>query len=214
MTRNPKLAEVVGVALDARLEELMVCVPARVERYDSSLQLVDAQPLVKRTHEDEEGNRVLERMPVITNVPVVFPGGGGFGLRFPIARGDTVLLVFAADPLDAWKSLGGEVDPGEEGRFGLHDAVAIPGLRDFAHPRAGMPSAHIVVGREGVAEQAAALGESVQQYLNAVKAWLDALVLPVATTGTASAQAGTAGPPSVPSPPVPVVQSATVKVTI
>jgi hypothetical protein len=70
-----------------------------------------------------------ESLPVITDVPVVFPGAGDYSVTFPIAKGDTVLLIFAEGSLDQWLTKGGEVDPQDDRRFSLTDAIAIPSLR-------------------------------------------------------------------------------------
>jgi hypothetical protein len=137
MARSPTIAQAIAQAVRAQLADVRIGLPARVERYDAALQLVDVQPLVKEAREDEEGSRVAEQLPVIANVPVIFPGAGSYRLTFPIAQNDTVLVVFSAASLDIWLSQGGLVDPLDDSRFSLSDAVAIPGLRDFSHPLAG-----------------------------------------------------------------------------
>lgn len=149
--RSPTLANVLKRALDSRLYGMRVSIPARVERYDAAKRSVDVKPLVRDTvnvgTEDEQSVSV----PVISNVPVVFPGAGGFGVTFPIARGDTVLLVFADRSLDKWLSSGGEVDPVDVRSHHLSDAIAIPGLHSFST----VVEAHsedLVVGIDGGAQ--------------------------------------------------------------
>jgi hypothetical protein len=136
--RSPSIAKTVRAGVEARVAGLRVCTVARVEAYDPERQLIDAQPLVLETFE-HEGEEHVERLPVIRNVPVCFPGGGGFALLFPVAVGDTVLLVFADRSLDKWKSYGGEQHPREPRRHHLSDAIAVPGLRSFAEPLPDAP---------------------------------------------------------------------------
>lgn len=52
-------------------------------------------------------------LPILPDVPVVFPGGGGFALTFPVAAGDECLVVFASRCIDAWWQSGGVGEPME-----------------------------------------------------------------------------------------------------
>lgn len=130
---TPTLSEVLDRAIRTRLAGLRVGLPARVESYDAAKHKASVQPLILEGYEGEDGERAVERLPVINDVPVIFPGSGGTRVKFPIAKGDTVFLTFASSSLDRWLVTGGEVDPADERRHDLSDAVAIPGLMDFAH---------------------------------------------------------------------------------
>jgi hypothetical protein len=126
-------------------------IPARIERVETrgaNLWRVDVQPLIKADYTNEEGSQVVETLPVVTCVPVVMPGAGGYRMTFPVLVGDTVLLVFSQASLDKWLHVGGLVDPGDFGRFDLSDAIAIPGLRDFAHPWASSPMDRMTIGAD------------------------------------------------------------------
>jgi hypothetical protein len=82
---------------------------------------------------DETGQRTAEPLPIVVDVPVLMPAAGGIRIRLPIQVGDAVLLVFASSSLDRWLLHGGVTDPGDDRRHDLSDAVALPGLFDFAH---------------------------------------------------------------------------------
>ena len=56
-----------------------------------------------------------------------FPGAGGYRITFPVAEGDTGLLLFAESSLDKWLVSGGTVDPEDDRRHDLTDAVFLPG---------------------------------------------------------------------------------------
>lgn len=149
-TRNPTLAALLNRALDTRLGELRVSVPARVERYDATKQLVDVKPLVKDPVSDvDTGDISYVSVPVIVNVPVAFPGAGGFRITFPISLGDTVLLVFSDRSLDKWLDQGGEVSPDDSRVHNLSDAVAYPGIRPFNAPWTGASTTNATVGKDG-----------------------------------------------------------------
>lgn len=149
MTRSSSTPTLRGAALaliDDALGELHTGCPARVESYDATKQRCSVQPLIRRVYEDETGARQSERHPVITDVPVCFPGAGEWRITFPLARGDTVWLEFASASLDLWLQRGGEVDPEDPRKNALSDAVAYPGVRDFAHALPGVSATSMVIG--------------------------------------------------------------------
>lgn len=176
MSRTPTLAEVIRAALDARLVDVHTAIPAKVVRYDASKCLVDAAPLVKAPVLAEDGSTSFDALPVVPNVPVSFPGAGGFRVTFPISVGDTVLLVFSEASLERWLQFGGEVDPEDPRRFALSDAVAIPGLRSFADVEAAATDA-VVIESNGsdvrlgtkTANEALALASKVAIELDAIR---------------------------------------------
>lgn len=147
--QTPTLPGVIDGAITARLKNLRVAMPARVETYDAATQSCSCQPLVYDGYFDETGRRQAEKLPVVTSVPVCFPGSGGFRVTFPLSTGDTVLLVFASSSIDRWLANGGEVDPIDDRRHHLTDAIAIPGLRDLSHAVTGVPSTTMSIGKTG-----------------------------------------------------------------
>jgi hypothetical protein len=143
------MAKVLDAAVHAAMAGLRTMLPGKVVRYDAALQQADVQPLIKDWFLDEGEERVVEDLPVVPNVPVVFPGAGGFRVTFPVAVGDTVALLFSCSSLDRWLDQGGgPVDPGIYHRHALMDAVAIPGLRDFAHPLGSAPIDRMTIGKD------------------------------------------------------------------
>jgi hypothetical protein len=218
---NPTLAEIIRRALEASAADLHVSMPGRIERFDAAKGLADVKPLLQDAAL-QRGERQPIPVPVVTNVPVIFPGAGGFRLTFPVAAGDGCLLVFSDRSLDRWLARGGEIDPGDDRRHALSDAVALLGLRDFAHPWSGVATDAATLGKDGgpqivfrgdeihlggSATEAAVLGGQLKQHLANLKTWLDGLTLPCSTP----AGPGTAGPPP-PSPAVPDILSTLVKV--
>lgn len=120
--------------------------PGIVQQYYPSNQTVDVQPSVHSSFTNEAGDRVAERHPVLRAIPVIFPGGGGFRCMFPLDPGDHVLIVFSEKSLDKWDSQGTEVDPGDDRRFALSDAVAIPGLRPSVSALSNAPTDTLSIG--------------------------------------------------------------------
>jgi len=164
----PDLSDVIRLAVSLAVAELHVSLPAKVVRVDLAKGQVDAKPVVKDVLNDANGNRIALSVPVVTNVPLVFPGAGGMRITFPVAVGDTVLLVFSDRSLDSWAVQGGEVDPLDDRHHHLSDAIAIPGLRDFGHAWKGVDAGTMTIGKDGAAQHAAGLGDRIRTELDAV----------------------------------------------
>lgn len=130
MLAKLSMAELLSRAIDQALTDIRVCLPARVESYDHTTQRAEVTPLLRRRYADG----VVEPMPVIAGVPVVWPRSGGASLTMPIKRGDGVMLIFSDRSLDSWLVQGGEVTPDDRRKHHLSDAIAIPGLYSFADP--------------------------------------------------------------------------------
>ena len=122
--------------------------PARVETFDAAKQSCSVQVETRQARYEEDGSRVPERLPVINDVPVIFSGAGGYRTTYPLQRGDKVWLEVGECALNLWKARGGDVDPADDRRMDLSDAVAVIGLRDFAHPWASCPTDRMTVGAD------------------------------------------------------------------
>lgn len=172
--------------------------PARVEAYDAGALTADVRPTIQRRAPSGE----LEEYPVIPDVPVLFPGGGGFELRFPVTKGDTVLVVVSQRNIGEWHSSGDITDPKDTRVAPLDGAVAIPVLR---HAKSAAPSSVIdsdgSVWRIGGADatEHIGLGDTIKSHFDALKIYIDTHI-----HGTPS---GNSTPPTVTSPSVPDVTS-------
>ena len=122
------LSEPLRAAVESVMSELHVCLPGRIERYDHTEQRAEVKPLLRRNYRDGDESD----MPVIADVPVIWPRAGGASLTMPVQAGDGVLLVFADRSIDRWLVQGGEVTPDDRRKHDLSDCVAIPGLVPFA----------------------------------------------------------------------------------
>jgi hypothetical protein len=163
MSLRPTLQDVIEAAKDAARRGVYTWAPAKVVRWDADKQRANCQILVKQTYRDEEDERQTKSWPVVTGVPVEFPGAGGYRVTFPISDGNTVIdgsrapattgvLMFSHVSLDKWLSGDGrEVDPELEHDHALTDAKFFPGLHPFGAPWGDVPTDHMTVGHdEGV----------------------------------------------------------------
>jgi hypothetical protein len=195
--QTPSIAEVIRLALVAGFADLRVSMPGRVESYNSAKQTANVFPLLRANEAASDGSTSSISRPVINNVPVLFPQGGGFQLKLPVTKGDIVLLVFCDRSLDIWKSKGGEVDPIDLRQHHISDAVAIAGMFD---PAAAAPTAAIEIKPDGTilvgagAAHPAVLGDAFQTHvlqlstaLNALQAAITPLMLPPAAAAAKAA---------------------------
>jgi hypothetical protein len=109
------------------LKNIHTAMPAQVVSFDADRQTCSVQPALMRKKKDAEA----QPLPVLEDVPIVYPGSGGFWLTFPLVEGAFVLLVFSERALDAWLQGGGVADPAKKRMFSLSDAFAIPGVNPF-----------------------------------------------------------------------------------
>lgn len=118
---------------DAREEQFElrhhVAYPGRVQAYYPETQTADVVPLIRQQVPQPDGSYVMEELPVVPSVPVIFPRVGAWFLSFPIAPNDTVQLLVNTSAIGHWRVGSGDVtDPGDLRRQHLSHAVAIPGL--------------------------------------------------------------------------------------
>jgi hypothetical protein len=209
MAESPDLADLL-LELDAFiLGKVSVSLPGTILEYDQARQVATVKPTVSaRRHEPETNALIPEALPAIANVPVLFPVGlgGAASFTWPLAAGDTVLLVICDRSIDEWKATGlPENVPVDIRRFDLTDAVALAGLHPNNRPIPASGWAEGATVLQGLdirlgssaATSPVALAPLVQALWTLFKTWLDLHV----HTGGVLAGALT-GPPTVPSPAV------------
>lgn len=91
--------------------------------------MVDVQPSTKSAIRQPDGTTKMIPYPLLTGVPVSFPGGGGATLTFPIKAGDEAVVMFASRSTDAWSQSGGEQNPMDARTQDLSDGIAHVGIR-------------------------------------------------------------------------------------
>ncbi|WP_339053974.1 Gp138 family membrane-puncturing spike protein [Arsenophonus endosymbiont of Crataerina pallida] len=109
--------------------QLRVAMPAIVQSFDASKVTCVVQPAIKGALTDTKGNSQSVNLPLLVDVPVVFPRGGGVTMTFPIKSGDECLVVFADRCIDFWWQNGGIQEAIDPRQHDLSDAFAFVGVQ-------------------------------------------------------------------------------------
>lgn len=125
--RINNLEYVIRAALQQHASEQWTALPAIIHGFDAARHVITAQPAVKFTWLNKDGSTTTDSMPVIGDIPIMTPRGGGASLTFPIKAGDECLLIFADRCVDNWWANGGVQKQEEHRMHDLSDGFAIVG---------------------------------------------------------------------------------------
>lgn len=128
MSSPISMADAIRQSILYQLNFIHTCLPGAIVSYDYTKQKAAIQPLLNKISFDDTDIP----LPILQNVPVVFPRSGGASLTFPVSVGDTCLIIFIERSIDLWKTNGGQVTPDDNRKFNLSDGVAIMGLFPFS----------------------------------------------------------------------------------
>ena len=63
--------------MDSRIDEIHTAMPGKVVSFNSTRNTVDVQPQFRQSTERADGTFEVEDLPVIPDVPIAWPRGGG-----------------------------------------------------------------------------------------------------------------------------------------
>lgn len=119
--------EAFRLAFEGKQACLWTAIPGIVKAVNLTKMTLEVQPTIQGQITDENGRVQSVDLPLLLDVPVVFPSAGGFSLTLPIAVADEVLVVFSSRCIDSWWQSGGIGRPMEARMHDLSDGFAIPG---------------------------------------------------------------------------------------
>lgn len=122
---NPE--ELQLVRFEQMLGNLRTASPGIVKEVNLDKQTVTVQLAIQGKIVDQTGVAKWVNMPLLTDVPIIWPRAGGFSLTFPVAVGDECLVVFGERCIDSWWQSGGVQKPIDDRQHDLSDAFAIFG---------------------------------------------------------------------------------------
>lgn len=117
--------ELLRIVLEAYAADVHTAMPGVVTKYDAAKKRADVRPGVRalRPGVTQDG---YEALPVIPNVPVGWPGAGGFFQHWPLAAGDSGWLFFSEADVQRWQETGEVSDPREQRRHTLGSPLFLP----------------------------------------------------------------------------------------
>lgn len=122
----------------AIMSAMRVSIPGIIQSFDPDAVTAVVQPAIKGVEHDESGAEVSVSLPLLVDVPVVFPRGGGCTLTFPVKEGDECLVIFADRCIDFWWQSGGIQEPVDGRMHDLSDASCIVGPQSQAKKISGI----------------------------------------------------------------------------
>lgn len=126
--------ESLRLSLQGWQSKIWTALPCIITEVDYIRYTVSAQPAIQGVIEDENGLTTYQDLPLLINIPILFPSGGGFNITLPIKAGDECLVVFSARCIDAWWQSGGIQKPQENRMHDLSDGLCI--LAPYSQKRA------------------------------------------------------------------------------
>ena len=137
--RTADQAAIVEAGMNAMAKEIRVAIPGIVEAWDKDTQTVSVRCAIRERIRNDENISEME-IPMLVDVPVVFPSAGGYSFLACPAKGDECLVIFADMCIDAWWQNGSVQSQMEYRRHDLSDGFAIMGCWSQPNLRKKFPT--------------------------------------------------------------------------
>ena len=105
---------------------LRCCIPCIVQSYDPGKGTVECQPAIREKIINQNEEIEYQNLPLLLDVPVVFPSTDSWSVSFPLKIGDECLVFFSDLSIDNFWEKGNVQNPIEDRRHDLSDGFAIP----------------------------------------------------------------------------------------
>jgi Phage protein Gp138 N-terminal domain len=128
--RIGNLSLAMSTMIDGHVRNIWTALPVTIASYNAALQTASVRSMIIPGRNDPitGQKQILFPMPIINDCPVMFPGGGGFHLTFPIAVGDEGLLILATRQIDGWWATGNASQPSDLRMHDLSDGFVMVGV--------------------------------------------------------------------------------------
>lgn len=121
-----ELSDLIREYCDYYFTRVHTAMPGVVSEYNAKTRRAIIQPSLER----RAGNKEFVELPLLIDVPVLFPGTKKFTIHFPLEKGDEVSIFFSERSIEIWKGVGQDgIQDTDPRRFSLSDAYCIPGLQ-------------------------------------------------------------------------------------
>ncbi len=129
VTKNiitPDLSALLDERIAKGLGNLNCTTIGTIESFDSTTQTASISVNYKRKVGD-----VFVEYPLLLDCPIVFLSGGSSYLTFPVAAGDTCIVMFCDRDIDTWFDSGQILAPRSIRKHNLSDGIALIGIRSM-----------------------------------------------------------------------------------
>lgn len=147
MSLNPSLPQIIEAAIETGKQEHWSSLSGTVHAVLGQ-GCVDVEPNSDNPIPDETGATIYEALPIVPNVRVLWPRSSKAAFTFPIAVGDSGLLVMLTLSDDEWRN-GQPGQPGDIRRNHLAFAIFIPGLFPDSKPATYADDPDVVIDVAG-----------------------------------------------------------------
>lgn len=115
--------------LDGLQAKMWTALPCVINSVDFGKQTASLQPAIKSIVRNPDGTTQAVDLPLLSDVPLHFPSGGGSTMTFPVKEGDEALVIFSSRPADAWHQSGGVQAQIDARMHDLSDGFALVGFK-------------------------------------------------------------------------------------
>ncbi|QDL31321.1 Gp138 family membrane-puncturing spike protein [Serratia liquefaciens] len=113
--------------MDAVSAGMRVSIPGIIQSFDPDTVTCVVQPVVKGYVPTSGGTANSSNLPLLVDVPVVFPSAGGVTITFPVNLGDECEIRFHDRCIDFFWQNGGVQEPVSDRMHSLSDATCYVG---------------------------------------------------------------------------------------
>lgn len=133
---NPQ--DVFRAAVQQALASVWTALPGYVVSFDANAVTAVIQLGIQNKQLKPDGSVAQVTAPLLQDVPVYFPRGGGCTMTFPIKEGDECLVIFACRAIDSWWQSGGVQVQSSNRAHDLADGFALVGPMSQANKISGI----------------------------------------------------------------------------
>lgn len=188
------LLDLIDAVVRGRVAAVETSMPGVVAAFDASASppRVDVRLAVKGLEvANSDGDLESYEMPTLRDVPVLYPGGGGASIYWPLEVGDPVTVIFfARDTDNALETGEAHTEPASPRRHDLMDAAAVPlawsrpGATPLAARGAALVLNHDLIKLGSAATEFATTADKVATALSTLVTWLNSHTHPVSGSAT------------------------------
>ncbi|MEQ9868716.1 Gp138 family membrane-puncturing spike protein [Pectobacterium odoriferum] len=130
--------DLIDTVMKRVMSNLRVAMPGVIQSFNPDDVTCVVHPSLMGHDTGSDSNKESNPLQLLTDVPVIFPRGGGCTLTFPVSPGDECLIIFADRCIDFWWQSGGVQEPVSDRMHSLSDAFVIVGPQSQAQKISGI----------------------------------------------------------------------------